>query len=100
MISKHFLELTDIGVVQLLENRDFAHERVLCLAAVGSGLVRGHPSDLALLDHLDREPLAGGARDGLHDGGKRALAKLMADIVKRVYAAMSWASSGVPIDEA
>lgn len=86
-------------MVQTLQDRDLAHERAL--AFVSFRLVcGGHAPGLALQDHLDREPLPGSARDGLHDGGERALAEFMADIVECVYATLGWAIGGVAIDEA
>ena len=100
MISKHLLELTYIGVIQFLENCDFAHERTLRLCTVRLIPVRSHAPGLALLDHLDGEPLASGTRDGLHHGGKRAFAEFVADVIKCMYATLGGASGGVPIDEA
>lgn len=100
MISEHFLELADVRVVQLLENCNFAHKCTLSLLGIRLGLVCGYAPNLALLDHLDGEPLASGTRDGLHNGGERPLAKFMANIIERVYASLSWTPSGVSIDEA
>lgn len=100
MISKYLLQFTNVRVVQILKNRDFAHECGFCLVGVRLVIVRSHAPDLVFVDHFDGVPLASSARDGFHDGGERAFAKFMADIIVRVYASLRWAGGSVAIDKA
>ena len=91
-LEEHLLQLTDVLVLQALQDVDLARKVVALVLIAGLDTVLARmaqaPPELVRLDHLDGVPVALGLVQRLHDRRERAFAELVLEVVDRVEAAL------------